>query len=207
MRQIVSFWSDGQPLGFYLNIYLNKFCLLCPGQRAWTIWGRWSVNFESEFMNLPKFRFRWERTLDFMTRAWLSQCLEMKNVTSVVNCGFFEAQHMCVWARYIFPLVIVIILPLLRYLPLKKRSWQCVWHAPNAQDFCSLKLVQFWTQLQISARNKLTSDFELYRLVNCEIQKKNTQVNNWMAWQQWRSMCQIKQLVKLLLLETVVLQL
>ena len=103
MRQIVSFWSDGQPLGFYLNIYLNKFCLLCPGQRAWTIWGRWSVNFESEFMNLPKFRFRWERTLDFMTRAWLSQCLEMKNVTSVVNCGFFEAQHMCVWARYIFP--------------------------------------------------------------------------------------------------------
>ena len=61
MRQIVSFWSDGQPLGFYLNIYLNKFCLLCPGQRAWTIWGRWSVNFESEFMNLPKFRFRWER--------------------------------------------------------------------------------------------------------------------------------------------------
>ena len=85
MRQIVSFWSDGQPLGFYLNIYLNKFCLLCPGQRVWTIWGRWSVNFESEFMNLPKFRFRWERTLDFMTRACLSQCLEMKNVTSVVN--------------------------------------------------------------------------------------------------------------------------
>ena len=189
MRQIVSFWSDGQPFGFYLNIYLNKFCLLCPGQRAWTIWGRWSVNFESEFMNLPKFRFRWERERWILWhvpaplnvwrwKMWPPLSIADSSRHNTCVCGLVISSRARTACHRHYPP------PPTLSSPQETILTMCVACAKCARFlFPEIGPILNTTP---NLRTKQT-DIRFWiipRLVNCEIQKKytkNTQVNKWMA--------------------------